>query len=302
MTEPFYITAILGALYLAIHLVDHFKDPSALRESFKILILTLSLGLLLGIAVLLRQLFLLIVPFIFIWIWWASRRKDGPSPLPALTLSGLAVVVLILPFTIYNYLRFDRFVLLNTNAGYAFFWANHPIYGTNFASILSGDMGTYQSLIPSKLRGLDEAALDQELLKRGAQFVLDDPGRYILLSLSRIPAYFKFWPSTESNLISNISRVSSFGLLMPFMLYGLLLAFLGRSTNTSFSLSSPVFPLVLFAIIYTAIHLLSWALIRYRLPVDAVLLVFAGLAVVDLTQRFMAPRQATRVQTRSTQN
>ena len=27
---------------------------------------------------------------------------------------------------------------------------------------------------------------------------------------------------------------------------------------------------------YTAIHLLSWALIRYRLPVDAIALVFAA--------------------------
>jgi hypothetical protein len=33
------------------------------------------------------------------------------------------------------------------------------------------------------------------------------------------------------------------------------------------------------------IHLLSWALIRYRLPVDAVLIVFAGLAFVDLYTR-----------------
>jgi fumarate reductase subunit D len=148
---------------------------------------------------------------------------------------------------------------------------------------------------------LDEAALDQALLKRGVQFVLDDPGRYALLSLSRVPVYFMFWPSTESGLISNISRVFSFGLFLPFMLYGLCLTFLGRSINASFNLSSPVFLLVFFVFIYAAIHLLSWALIRYRLPVDAVLLIFAGLAVVDLIQRFVAPGQTTHVQTRSTQ-
>jgi len=41
-------------------------------------------------------------------------------------------------------------------------------------------------------------------------------------------------------------------------------------------------------------HLLSWALIRYRLPVDAALMPFAGLAVVDLTNRVLArqPRWA----------
>jgi hypothetical protein len=35
-------------------------------------------------------------------------------------------------------------------------------------------------------------------------------------------------------------------------------------------------------LIYTAIHLLSWALIRYRLPVDAVLLPFAAVGLAQV--------------------
>jgi hypothetical protein len=45
---------------------------------------------------------------------------------------------------------------------------------------------------------------------------------------------------------------------------------------------------VLVAALYTAIHLLSWALIRYRLPVDAVMVIFAGSAVVDIGERLRA--------------
>jgi 4-amino-4-deoxy-L-arabinose transferase-like glycosyltransferase len=347
MTEPFYITAILASLYFSIRTVDHFTKPSpsySLRTSFA---LALGLGLTLGIAVLLRQLFLLIIPFLFLWIWWASLRRTARSPIPALLLSSILIVALVLPFTIYNYARFQRFVLLNTNAGYAFFWANHPIYGTHFQPILPPEMGTYQSLIPPDLHHLDEAALDQALLKRGVQFVLDDPVRYLRLSLSRIPAYFMFWPSPDSSLTSNISRVSSFGLFLPFMIYGLLLALFnghhnrdrhGRLSVASASspliagpqfanplstdpsdrrepvlsaaqdlpteaspptfhpsnASNPIFLLILFASLYTLIHLLSWALIRYRLPVDAVLLIFAALALVDIGQRLGVTRWALR--------
>jgi hypothetical protein len=43
--------------------------------------------------------------------------------------------------------------------------------------------------------------------------------------------------------------------------------------------ASPAGLLMLFSLVYSAIHILSWSLIRYRLPVDAVLLVFAGLGV-----------------------
>ena len=304
MTESFYITAILGAIYLSIRLVHRAVEFT----KSKTLTLALGLGLTLGIAVLLRQIFLLFIPFLFLWLWWASRRKSGRSPIQALAISSLIIIPLILPFTLYNYLRFNRFVLLNTNAGYAFFWANHPVYGTRFEPILPPERGTYQSLIPAELRHLDEASLDQQLLKRGLQFVLDDPVRYLRLSLSRIPGYFMFWPSSESSMISNFSRVGSFGLLWPFMLYGLLITLFSRPPtfqppNASdrrglliegFNFSSPAFLLILFSGVYTAIHLLSWALIRYRLPVDAVMLVFASLAIVDLVQRFQALPQASR--------
>jgi hypothetical protein len=36
---------------------------------------------------------------------------------------------------------------------------------------------------------------------------------------------------------------------------------------------------------YTLLHILTWAMIRYRLPVDAVLVIFAALALVNLARR-----------------
>lgn len=272
MTESFYITAILGALYLALRLAE--------ADNGRELKWALALGVLLGVIVLLRQLFLLFIPFLFLWLWWVRYHETGRVPLAATLGAGLVVVAMILPFTLYNYARFDRFVLLNTNAGYAFFWANHPIYGTQFEPILPPEMGSYVDLIPRELGGLDEAALDQELLVRGLQFVVEEPGRYALLSLSRIPAYLMFWPSPESGTISNVARVLSFGLLWPFMLVGLVRAFF-RRRRLAVDVSAASL-IVLFAAVYTAIHLLSWALIRYRLPVDAVLLLFAGLAAWEL--------------------
>jgi hypothetical protein len=203
-------------------------------------------------------------------------------PLLSTALSFLLISSFILPITFYNYQRFHRFVLLNTNSGYAFFWGNHPVYGTKFIPILSTP--EYQAMIPEEVRHLDEAALDSELLGRGIQFVVQDPTRYVLLSLSRIPPYFMFWYSPESSTLSNISRIGSFGVFLPFMLYGL---FLGIRRSSSFwnLVFSPQGLLILFALIYSGVHILTWTLIRYRLPVDAVLIPFAGLALYDLVGR-----------------
>jgi hypothetical protein len=148
-------------------------------------------------------------------------------------------------------------------------------------------MGSYNELIPPELLSLDEAALDQALLSRGIGFVVQDPVRFILLSISRIPHYFMFWPSSSSGLISNIARVTSFGIMWPFMLYGLYRSYVSREKPF---INQPIFLLYLFVLVYSAIHILTWTLIRYRLPVDAVLVIFAGLAIVDLVERIPALR------------
>lgn len=275
MTEPFYITAILGSLYVALLLGRKPADTTRGLNERRSVRLAFGLGLLVGAAVLLRQLFLVVVPFLLLWMTCAVPGRRIRHA--ALVVGVLGV--LILPFSLYNAGRFHRFVLLNTNAGYAFFWANHPIHGVRFQPILPSS--TYVDLIPTELRSLDEAALDQALLRQGVGFVLSDPVRYLALSASRLPAYFMFWPSSDSGMVSNVSRVGSFGLLWPFMLVGMVRAVRARGPWKHW-LQSPSFLLLMFVVVYTGIHLLSWSLIRYRLPVDAVALVFAAEALVAL--------------------
>jgi 4-amino-4-deoxy-L-arabinose transferase-like glycosyltransferase len=295
MTEPFFICLVLGGIYLILlspRILAIRKSNSSLLKKIGFSII---LGLTLGGAVLLRQLFLILIPFLFLWLLWIGKgTKNIRVYLAGIATASLIIVLMILPFTIYNINRFGRFVLLNTNSGYAFFWANHPIYGTHFVPILTPEMGSYQSLIPKELRNLDEAALDQALLREGIKFVIEDPVRYILLSISRIPAYFMFWPSSDSSMISNISRVASFGILWPFMLFGLFRANTDHKISIAERLSSPVFLITAFLTIYTLIHLLSWALIRYRLPIDALLIVFAGLAFEQIYLRISNLRKIQR--------
>jgi Dolichyl-phosphate-mannose-protein mannosyltransferase len=305
MTESFYIVGILWVLDLAGQLGQAGVGSPAARQR------GLLLGLALGVTVLLRQVFLLFVPVLFAWLLWRSYRyqtgikSDGllaeeneankglfdkpqgqviylrHTPLVRMTgvlLSATLVLLFaIVPWTARNYLAFHRFVLLNTNAGFAFYWSNHPIHGQNFPADLP-TWSSYIELIPPELLSLNEADLDQALLKHGFGFIRDDPGRYLMLSISRVNDYFRFWPSAESGLVSNISRVFSFGLLWPFMANGLI-------SVVRRSFSSEIFIFYLFIIIYTAIHLLSWSLIRYRLPIDAVLIIFASTTLVEIQMK-----------------
>lgn len=272
MTEAWFITCVLAIFLISLEIVE--TGGSFSRYLF--------LGLITGLAVLLRQVFLLIVPFLFLWLLWVRRKQDFKIHFRNMVLAGLVILLMILPFSFYNMQRFNRFVLLNTNAGFAFFWANNPVYGTHFVGILPEEMGNYLDLLPTELKGLDEAALDSELLKRGLDFVIQNPLQYLLLSLSRIPILFQFLPSGQSSIISNIARVTSFGLALPFMLAGIFFSLKDLIRQKKPFFDSPLSIILIFGFTYASIHILTWSLVRYRLPIDALFLIFAGLALGKL--------------------
>jgi 4-amino-4-deoxy-L-arabinose transferase-like glycosyltransferase len=304
MSEALYIVGVLWTVDAAMRLAAALGDAGA--SAGRRWRLGLELGLAMGVTLLLRQAiapFLAVLALWFLWLAWRRgwlRRALGP-----LAAAALLMALLLLPFVVRNYRAFGVVGMPNTNVGINFFWANHPIYGTQFEAVLSPEHGiSYQELIPPELRGLNDALLDRALLDRGVQIVLDDPGRYLLLSLSRIPIYFQFWPTPQSSLLSNAARLLSFGLFLPFMLYGLVLALVdarrGRFTagaDHPGSASEPsgeptqdlrlaYLSLVLcFMAIYTLVHIASWANVRYRLPVDAFWILFAGYAIDNLLHR-----------------
>ena len=293
MSEGFYILAVLWVLDLAMRLGTGRAGQQ--REGER-LSLWLMFGLALGVTVLLRQVFLLVVPLFLAWLVAVrifeptgsrSPAAEGFEPargrrrLPLLGLGSACAILMvtIVPWTIRNYIAFDQFVLLNTNAGFAFFWGNHPIHKDHFIPILPPGGPTYVDLLPVSLKKLNEASLDRALMKRGIGFVLDDPGRYARLSLSRCVEYFRFWPSGDSGLASNLVRFCSFGLLLPFVLIGLgdrVLQFAKRDRRKLTAQSANASLLLIFIFFYSLIHCLSWTLIRYRLPVDAALVFFAA--------------------------
>jgi 4-amino-4-deoxy-L-arabinose transferase-like glycosyltransferase len=263
MTETFFMVLVLLTLYLSLVLKE---NPTAVRWVW--------LGLSLGLAGLLRQTVLLFVPFLFFWLFLELRARGirwWYFAIPVVT-----ILLLITPWTIRNYLVYREFLLLNSNAGYALYASNNPNLGTDWRNDL------VVVPVPEELAGKNEAQLDRALAQRGTEFILADPERYLWLTLDKTREFFWFWPSPDSSRISNINRALSFGLYLPFMILGLYLSF---SRWRSFAI------LYLFMVIHTGIHLLSWPAPRYRLTVDAVSMVFAALALIELAKQLKSWRR-----------
>jgi hypothetical protein len=284
MTETFYLVAVVVSLERALALAARLRDGS---ETSQLWPLGIELGLSLGFAALLRQAILPWAPVLFLyllWEGWRARQKQGKplrGALGALLVGGLALVAMILPWTARNYLVYDDFLLLNSNTGYAMYSAQHPMHGVRFREYDAAPL-------PENYWGRPEPELERVLLGEALDFVWADPRRYLLLSLSRVRAYFEFWPTRDTTLLHNVGRTGSFGLMLPVLVWGLCLAlrepgFLRRNLL-----------LFAFAVFYTTLHLLTWATVRYRLPVDVALMPIAAWGVEDLVRRiwgFLRPRQ-----------
>jgi 4-amino-4-deoxy-L-arabinose transferase-like glycosyltransferase len=280
MTEPFYIVALLWALDTLQRIGQETRQQGS--EEFRRPTRWAELGLAWGIATLLRQQVLLLIPLLLAWLLWAIWGRIRLMTLLRFSALPLAIVAaFILPWTIRNAIVYDQFLPLNSNVGWALFAANHPQQGDRFEPLNLPP-------VPAELTGLNEAEMNERLTAEGIRFVLEEPGRFALQTLDRFRNYFRFWPERASSPIANVSRVLSFGLYLPFMLYGLFLSIrITRKEQRPQCAPDNVSLLYLYAATYSAIHLLSWAMHRYRLPVDAVMMVFVGLAWVDLGRRFL---------------
>jgi 4-amino-4-deoxy-L-arabinose transferase-like glycosyltransferase len=278
MTEAFYTVALLWLVDLALRIA---RDPApAWRNG-------IEAGLAIGATLLLRQVGLFFVAIIVVWLLWQGWRTPAiRRSLPGLAAwAALVAALCLLPAIVRNQRAFDVLSFWpNTNSGFALYWANHPIYGTRFETVLSDQHGvSYQELIPPELRHLNEMQLDQALREAGVALILDDLPRFVRLSLSRIPVHFQFWPTADSPLSSNLLRLVGFGLALPFMLLGIGRFFWQalRPAPDRLAPAAGWLLLLLFAG-YNGLHILTWAKVRYRLPTDALLLLFAALALVWL--------------------
>lgn len=266
MTEAFFMVMALGAIELAYE-IRH--KPTLLRISL--------LGIVFGAGILLRQTLLFFFPVVLLWLWWHARQRI--SAVYFVLLVSIPILF-ILPFSVRNYTAYGRFLLLNSNSGYALYSSSHPNVGYDWTPENSVNP------LPEGWEGSNEAELDALLMGEGIRFILVDPQRYAVLTLSKFKEYYKFWSSPESSWVSNIQRPLSFGWLLPLSLLGLYLA---RTQWREWLLP------ISFVVTIAVVHLLTWPTARYRVPTDACLIPFAALSITWFIQWIRASRIGEKV-------
>ena len=255
VTETPFILAILLALYISYEIVAH---PALWKW--------VALGICLAVCVLFRMAVVFFVPILLAWIYFRHPQRKSFLLIP-ITIILLAVI----PFTIRNYFLWDQFLLLESQFGHVFWNGNHPASLGNFHPFRVFE-------IPGQvLVSQNDAQITNQLLAMGIHNVLNDPRLFASLTITRLREFFTFWPTPDSTTPANVMRVFSFGILWPFAVAGIWL------TKSDWR---KLLPLYLFMLIHTAIYAISWTMIRYRIPLDAMLIIFAAFTIVCIIRKY----------------
>lgn len=249
VTETPFTLALLVAIYQALRM--RAGEISGVTS-------WLTLGILLAVTVLLRMAVIFFIPILLLWLYLAVRKQTNPLlVLIPLVMIGIA----LLPLTLRNYQIWHQFLLLEAQFGHVFWNGNHPDHLGNFHP--------YKVFpIPSDVLALkNDVLITNALLRMGIQNVVSRPDEFLLLTLSRLREFFLFWPTAASTFTANVLRVLSFGLILPFALYGFF---------SNLRRMQELILIYLFIVIHTGIYAVTWTMIRYRIPLDPFFILFAA--------------------------
>jgi len=234
-------------------------------------------GLLWGAALMTTAAFASVLPFIFGWLAWRLLKLRGRwIQLPA--AAALAAALCCVPWTIRNYVVFHQFVPLRSNFGLELWLGNNDQVPDTWAGQLHPNDFEPER---HKFSQMGEIAYMKEKQHEAIQFMVSHPRDTMRFFWRRFADTWDpiqdVWRAARWDfrllLVSNIV-VSIFGLA------GLLALF--REKN-QFAFPIAVFPLA-FPIVYYVTH----SSLRYRHPIDPVLVVLTALAFRYLVSAVVA--------------
>lgn len=237
-------------------------------------LLWLAGGLLLALSVLVRQSAIGLPVVLGVSAAFVNRGRGGPYhprwPLPVGTTMLLLTVLVLLPWGYRNYQALGSWVWTTTNGGITLY------DGLNPDATGASDQSFVQTM--PELRAMGELGRSRHLSDLAKDFVRQEPRRAAQLALVKAG---RTWSPVPLSQEYGDWKYRTVGLLYTLPLDGLVVIGLLRSPRKGGPLSRSVKVFLLLpAIYFTAVHMLSVGSLRYRIPAEPPMAVIAASAAV----------------------
>ena len=235
-------------------------------------------GVIAGVTVLCKSVILPFMGLAFIWHVFIEPKRFSSENVKGFAIVLLVMGLTIAPWTFRNYLHYHRFVLVETQGAEHLWIANNPV-AVKFEDIphldvqrlpeeyaLSCDTQAYHHILDTQTP--EEA--DKTFFREALAFMSGHKLMYAGLMSKRLVHFWRLSPRVATKTNKIIALLTS-GWILPLGFLGMVLSWRAYWRSTTL--------LVLLIASFTAVHLVFWAMIRYRVPIDPFVIVFAGFSI-----------------------
>jgi len=220
-----------------------------------------TFGLLAGMAVQTNTTMLAMVPCFYVWVW-ARKAKEVSAKM--LMVSFSAFLLALVPWTVRNYVVFDRLLPLRDNFGLELWVGNHEgVYESHRYPI------DFPLLDPTEYNQLGELRFMEATREAAFHFIRAHPGVFVLLCARRVVG---FWINPKGSWWFAVSLLAWLGL--------------GLALRKRAEVLTYLCVIVFFPLVYYITHTFP----TYRHPIEPVVILLAAYALwsgIEVTGRMI---------------
>jgi Dolichyl-phosphate-mannose-protein mannosyltransferase len=234
-------------------------------------------GLLWGFALLTNPALALLFPVLVVWAAVRNPNRWRARPIGPLLATAIAILCCV-PWTVRNYVQFHRFIPLRSNFPFELYVGNNENYDD--ANRFRPAAITQDREILRYLR-IGETAFMEEEKHKALAFITSHPRIELRLVALR---FVDFWMGTSTPL-ATFQQTASISLRLLLLCnyvapFGALLGAIVLIAQKN----AYAFPVVSFLAVFPLVYYVTHTSLRYRHPIDPVVLLLAATGVVGLWQ------------------
>ena len=271
--------SIISALIFALYPFSIFYSISALSETLFVFLLLLSIlmfyrndffygSLLIILSIYIKPTPDIFAPFLILIFSLVIKKYSFKKSIFHLCIYYTLYILLLSPWWFHNWKKYDGFVRINLSGGY------HLYSGNNIKNKTGGGIGGIDvdhnwSDEDIKYKGIE---FHNKFKKEAYNFIKENPKEFVNLTMIKFLRFWQIYPYTDEykGTIYKLISTLSYGIIL---ILSILFIF---NSKKFLRIISPLLTIIFFT---TAIHCITIASIRYRYPIEPILIIFASYTI-----------------------
>jgi hypothetical protein len=230
-----------------------------------------SQGIWAGLMHLTKPIFFYFFPVIWLWQYFFQKM-----PVRKIFTIALIMGILVSPWAIRNFLIFDELVINTASSGHILWEGNNPWNDTGGVSGTFQNSDAWLNVVPDGLTELDE---DQWKKDQAFAFISGNPTIFVENGVRKFVRLWSLWPNSvaHQSWIYKAISLFSFG---PILFFSLIGVWVLKENRRDIALMVGLVGYI------TLLHVVTLGSIRYRLPLEPIMIVIASMTLINLYKRY----------------